>query len=159
MNKNDHAETRRHSRYMRHEGHRSGRGNLFAVLAALILSVVFTGTVWAEPALDYDWDDEPKQSVQEREELIAGLPEDFRELAENVPEEERVDPDSLLSWPFPEEIDWETDADVSPFTEEGAVLHYNDKGEIMPYPLDNLTGAVISEPYLLDSRAALEIKK
>ncbi|MBQ7578340.1 MAG: transporter substrate-binding domain-containing protein [Synergistaceae bacterium] len=36
---------------------------------------------------------------------------------------------------------------------------YNDKGEIMPYPLDKLTGAVISEPYLLDSRAALEIKK
>ena len=36
---------------------------------------------------------------------------------------------------------------------------YNDKGERMPFPLDNFTGVAISEPYLLDSRAALELKK
>ena len=36
---------------------------------------------------------------------------------------------------------------------------YNDKGERMPFPLDDFKGVAISEPYLLDSRAALELKK
>ncbi|MBQ7578341.1 MAG: transporter substrate-binding domain-containing protein [Synergistaceae bacterium] len=36
---------------------------------------------------------------------------------------------------------------------------YNEKGDRMPYPLDNFTGVAVSEPYLLDSRAALEVKK
>lgn len=118
--------------HVRINKHNKRHGLVFAVVLGLIVSFVFSGAaaVWAEPAPDYFWEEEPRQSEEERAELIAGLPEEFRELAGRVPADEQVDPDSLLSWPFMEEIDWETDADISPFTEEGSIVHYNDKGEI-----------------------------
>ena len=121
-----------HSSNVRVNKHNKRRGTVSAVVLALIASFVFTGAaaVWAEPAPDYLWEEEPRQSEEERAELIAGLPEELRELAGRVPADDQVDPDTLLSWPFTEEIDWETDADLSPFTEEGSIVHYNDKGEI-----------------------------
>ena len=123
MNKNINVRVNKHNKRC---------GIVFTIILALIISCAFTGVsaVWAEPAPDYLWEEEPQQSEEERAELIAGLPEEYRELAQRVPAQDRVDPDCLLSWPFMEEIDWETDADVSPFTEEGSVVHYNDKGEI-----------------------------
>ena len=36
---------------------------------------------------------------------------------------------------------------------------YNEKGENLNYPLDVLTGVAVSDPYLLESRAAVELKK
>ena len=36
---------------------------------------------------------------------------------------------------------------------------YNLKREILPYPLDKMAGVVISEPYLLEGRATVSIRK